>query len=56
MDNDALDFVDQFKGTFGAILDRLDGFAPAAIQNGIGGGDFRGRRRVLAPHHADQDV
>lgn len=56
MDNDALDFMDQFEGALAAVLDRLGGLAPAAIQDGIGGGYFCGRRRILAAHDADQDV
>jgi hypothetical protein len=56
MDNDALDSLDQFKSSVVAILDRLRRLAPAAIQDGIGGGDFCCGRRVLAAHHADQDI
>ena len=56
MDDDALDSLDQFEGAVIAVLDRLRRFAPAAIQDGIGGGDFCGGRRVFTPHHADQDV
>jgi hypothetical protein len=56
MDNDALDSLDQLEGAVVAVLDRLRRFAPAAIQDGIGGGYFCGRRRILAAHDADQDV
>src|ERR1700731_2890771 len=42
MDNDALDSVDQLQRTVVAVADRLGGFAPAAIQNGIRGGNLCG--------------
>jgi len=48
VDNDALDFVDQFKRAFVAILQRLRGFAPTAIQNRVGSGDARGMRGVFS--------
>jgi hypothetical protein len=56
MDNDALNSLDQFEGAVIAILDRLRRPAPAAIQDGVGGGDFCCGRRVFTPHHADQDI
>ena len=56
MNNHALDSVDQLEGAVVAVLDRLRRPAPAAIQDGVGGGDFCCGRRVLAPHHADQDI
>lgn len=56
MDNDALDSVDQFKGAIIAVLDRLRRLAPAAIQDGIGRGDPRRRRRFGIPHDAHQDI
>ena len=56
MDNDALDFMDQFKGSVVTALERLRGLTPAAVQNGVGGGDARGRGRILASHDADQYV
>src|SRR6202035_856715 len=56
MDNDALDFMDQFEGAIAAVLDGLGGLAPAAIQDGVGGRYFGGRRRILAAHDADQDI
>jgi hypothetical protein len=56
MDNDSLDSVDQLEGAVVAVLDRLRRFAPAAIQNGVGGGDSCCGRRVFTPHHADQDI
>jgi hypothetical protein len=40
MDNDALDSMDQFQRTVVAVADGLSGFAPAAIQDGIGGRYF----------------
>jgi hypothetical protein len=49
VDNDALDSLDQLEGAVVAILDRLRRPAPAAIQNGVGGGDFgcgRGSRLI----------
>jgi hypothetical protein len=56
MDNDTLESVDQFKGAVVVIPDRLRGLAPAAVQNGVGGGNPRGSGRVLASHYADQDI
>ena len=56
MDNDALDSLDQFESAVIAVLDRLRRPAPAAIQDGVGGGDFCCGRRVFTPHHADQDI
>ena len=56
MDNDALDSMDQFQRTVVAVADGLRGFAPAAIQNGVRGGYFRGGGGVLRSHDADQDI
>jgi hypothetical protein len=56
MDNHALDSLDQLEGAVVAILDRLRRPAPAAIQDGVGGGDFCCGRRVFTSHHADQDI
>jgi hypothetical protein len=56
MDNDALDSVDQFESAVIAILDRLCGLAPAAVQNGVGRGYPRCRRCILAAHDADKDI
>jgi hypothetical protein len=56
MDNDALDSVDQLERAAGAVLDGLGGLAPAAIQNGVGGGNPGGGGRVLASHDADKDT
>ena len=39
MDNDTLDSVDQFKRAVIAVLDGLRRLAPAAVQDGVGGGD-----------------
>src|SRR6266852_690414 len=55
MDNDALDSMDQFESAVIAILDRLCGLAPAAIQNGVGRGYPCCRRCILASHDADKD-
>jgi hypothetical protein len=46
MDNGTLDSLDQFEGAVIAVLNRLRRLAPAAIQNGVGGGDPGGNRRV----------
>jgi hypothetical protein len=56
VDNDALNLMDQFKGTVVGVLKRLRGLTPAAVENGVGGGDARGRGRILASHDADQHV
>src|SRR6267154_4157594 len=56
MDNDTLDSMDQLKGAVIVIADRLRGLAPAAVENGVGGGNPRGGSCVLASHHADQDI
>ena len=56
MDNDALDSVNQFESAVIAILDRLCGLAPAAVQNGVGCGYPRCRRCILASHDADKDI
>jgi hypothetical protein len=56
MDNDALDSMDQFESTVIAILDRLCGLAPAAVQNGVGCGYPCCRRCILASHDADKDI
>jgi len=42
MDNDTLNSVDQFEGAIVAVLQRLHGLAPAAIED-------RGGRRRPAP-------
>jgi hypothetical protein len=56
MDNDALDSVDQFQRSIVAVADRLGRLAPAAIQNGIRGGNFCAGGGVLRSHDADQDI
>ncbi len=56
MDNDALDSVDQFESAVIASLDWLCGLAPAAVQNGVGRGYPRCRRRILRPHDANKDI
>src|SRR5882757_5782673 len=52
VDNDTLDFVNEFKRAIVAILQRLRRLAPAAIKDGGRGRDARGRRRVLGFHDA----
>src|SRR6516162_9432083 len=56
MDNDALNSMDQLQRPVLAILQRLHGLAPTAIEDRIGGGDARGCGRILAAHDADKDV
>ena len=56
MHNDALDPVDQLKRPRIAILQRLRGLAPAAIEDGVGGGHAGGWRRILASHDADENA
>jgi hypothetical protein len=56
MNNDALYPVNQFERTVAAVLQRLRGFAPAAIENGVGGGDAGGGSCVLASHDADENA
>ena len=51
-----LNSMDQLKRTVVAILQRLGGLAPAAIEDRVGGGYARRRRRTLVAHDADQDV
>src|ERR1700730_7436910 len=48
MDNDALDSVDQLERAVGAVLDGLRRLAPAAIQDGVGGGNLGRGGGVLA--------
>jgi hypothetical protein len=45
----ALDSLDQFEGAVVAVLNGLLRLAPAAIQNGVGGGDFCCGRRTTMP-------
>jgi len=56
MNNDALDPMDQFERAIAAVLQRLRGLAPAAIENGVGGGDASGGRCILASHDADENA
>ena len=39
-----------------AVLQRLRGFAPTAIENGVGGRDAGGGGRILAPHYGDENA
>ena len=55
MDNNTLDSVNQFERPI-AILDGLNGFAPAAVENGVRGCYPRRRRRVLVTHDLDKDI
>src|SRR5664279_6088530 len=55
MDNNALDSVNQFERTV-AILDGLNGLAPAAVENGVGRRYPRRRRRVLVAHDLNKDI
>ena len=56
INNNALDPVDQFERTVAAVLQRLRGLAPAAIENGVGGRHAGGGGRVLASHDADENA
>jgi hypothetical protein len=49
------DFLDQLERTVVAILQRLRGVAPAAIEDRVGGGDARSRRGVFRTHDAAKD-
>ena len=51
---DGFNELDSFVAA--AILNRLRRFAPAAIEDGVGGRDTRGRRCILAPHDADENT
>ena len=55
MDNNALDSVNQFERMV-AILDGLNGLAPAAVENGVGSCYPGRRRRVLVTHDLDKDI
>jgi hypothetical protein len=48
MHNDALDPVNQFERALTAVLQRLRRLAPAAIEDGVGGGYAGGRRCIFA--------
>src|SRR3954470_3505738 len=56
MHNDALDPMNQLKRAVAAVLQRLRGLAPAAIENGVGGGDAGGGSCILASHDADENA
>jgi hypothetical protein len=56
MNNDALDPMDQFERAVTAVLQRLRGLAPAAIENGVGGRHAGGGRCILAAHDADENA
>ena len=56
MHNNALDPVNQFERALTTVLQRLPGLAPAAVENGIGGGHARGWRCILASHDADENA
>src|SRR3954447_22461012 len=56
MDNDALNFMDQFEGAVVTILEGLRSLAPAAVENGVCGGDACRWRRLGVAHDADKDV
>lgn len=56
MHNDALDPVNQLERPLAAVLQRLRGLAPAAIEDGIGGGNAGGWRCILASHDADENA
>jgi hypothetical protein len=56
MNNDALDPMNQFELTVAAVLQRLRGLAPAAIENGVGGGDTGGGSCILASHDTDENA
>ena len=56
MDNDALDSVDHFECAVVAVARWAAWPCPAAIQDGVRGGDPRGRGGVFRSHDADQDI
>ena len=56
MNNDTLDPMDQLERTVTAVLQRLRGLAPAAVENGVGGRNARGGGCVLASHDADKNA
>ena len=56
MNDHPLDPMDQFERTFTTILQRLRRFAPAAIEECVGGRDTGGRRCILAAHDADENT
>ena len=56
MDNDTLDSIDQLKALAIATLRLLCGFAPATVEKGVGRGNPRRGRGILALHDADEDI
>jgi hypothetical protein len=54
--HDALDSMDQFKRAVIAVLQRLRGLAPAAIQDRVGGRDARGGCGIFRTHDAGQNI
>ena len=56
MNDDTLDPMDELERTIATVLQRLCGFAPAAIENGVGGRHAGGGRCILAAHDADENT
>jgi len=56
MDNDTLNSMNQLERTIVAVLQRLRGLAPAAVEDRGRGGDARGMGRVLGLHDADKRI
>ena len=56
MNDDALDPMNEFERDVATVLQRLCGLAPAAIENGVGGGDTGGGGCILASHDADENA
>ena len=56
MNNDALDPVYEFERAVTTVLQRLRRPAPAAIEDGVGGGYAGGRRCIFASHDADENA
>lgn len=56
MNNDALDAMNEFERAVAAVLQRLRGLAPAAVENGVGGRHACGGGCVLASHDADKNA
>ena len=56
MNNDTLDSVDELERAVTAVLQRLRSLAPAAIEDGVGGGYAGGWRCILASHDADKNA
>ncbi|KRR23710.1 hypothetical protein CQ13_26905 [Bradyrhizobium retamae] len=56
MNYNTLDPVYEFERAVTAVLQRLCGLAPAAVENGIGGRDASGGSGILASHDADENA